>query len=192
MNDMSDKETTSSGLSGAFGNKGLKANHVAYGHPHGKEILEEILDVLKQSKTGVTLFNVHTMYKFPIQIIKGMGESGFSAPAKIIYLQIPGNAKKADGKHIIQTIKALREAEHEIIGFTAPDPAKDFMKYASVMHAKNLDSIVYVCKVVKELTNSSRYQELLDALTAFEYIDVYKAYISDATEKELFDAYEGK
>ncbi|MFA5592217.1 MAG: hypothetical protein WC989_02760 [Micavibrio sp.] len=188
---MSDKETTS-GLSGAFGNKGLKANHVSYGHPHGKEILEEILDVLKQSPTGVTLFNVHTMYKFPIQIIKGTGESGFSPQSKIIYIQIPGAAQKADGKHIIQTIKALREAEHEIIGFTAPDPSKDFMKYASVMHAKNLDSIVYVCKVMKELTNSSRYQELLDALVAFDYSDVYKAYMSNASEKELFDAYEGR
>lgn len=179
------------GLGGAFGGK-TKGSQINYGHPHGGEILEGILSIIRESRIGQTLINVHKMYKFPIQIIKGNGESGFSAPAKIIYLQIPGNIKQADPKYVISTVKALREAEHEIIGFTAPDPALDFMKYASVMHAKNLDSIVYVCKVVKELTNSSYYKELLDGLKDFGYSDVYRAYMSDASEKELFDAYEGK
>lgn len=186
---MTDKETT--GLGGVFGAK-TKGSQISYGHPHAEDILDGILSTLRESKVGQTLINVHKMYKFPIHIIKGTGESGFSAPAKIIYLQIPGNVKKAEAKHIVSTAKALREAEQEVIGFTAPDPAKDFMKYASVMHAKNLDAIVYACKVAKELTNSSYSKDLLDALREYEYIDVYKAYISDASEKELFDAYEGK
>jgi len=186
---MTDKET--SGLGGTFGSK-TKGSQIGYGHPYAPQILEEILSILAESKIGQTLINVHKMYKFPIQIIKGTGESGFSAPAKIIYLQIPGSVKKAEAKYIISTAKALREAEQEIIGFTAPDPTKDFMKYASVMHAKNLDSVVYACKVVKELTNTSHSQDLLDALKGFGYSDVYKAYISNASEKELFDAYEGK
>ena len=187
---MSDEHTGN--LTGSFGDKGTNVNQIAYGHPYADSIIEGAKEVLKESETGQTLIQVHEKYDFPIHVIKGTGESGYSPQTKVIYLQIPGKISKTDAKDIIKLAKALREAEHEVIGFTAPDPSKDFIKYASVMHAKNLDSIVFTCKVVKELTNSSYFSDLLDALTYFGYIDAYKAYENNASEKELFDAYEGR
>jgi len=78
------------------------------------------------------------------------------------------------------------------MGYIAPDPTVDIVEYAAVMHAKALDSIIHVCKVVKELTNSSYYSVLLDSLTKLGHIKLYKAYENNASEQELYDIYAGK
>ena len=179
-------------LQTSFGDKGTKVNAINYGHPHAESMLDEAKEVMMQSETGQTLIQVHEKYNFPIHIMKGVGESGFNPDSKVIYIQISGKKSEIDTKNILQICKALREAEQEIIGFTAPDPKQDLLKYASVMHAKNLDAIVYVCKFVKELTNSLLFSDLIDAISQLGYKEVYEAYDKDATEEQLFDAYEGK
>ena len=63
------------------------------------------------------------------------------------------------------------------------------MNYAAVMHAKNLDSIVYMCKVVHELTNSLHFSDLLDELNDLGHSTVYKAYVKEASDLELAEAY---
>lgn len=184
---MVDKE-----LTGAFGDKGTKVNAIAYGHPYGEQIVESAKDILRESETGRLLIKVHNVHNIPIHVIKGTGESGFNPQSRVVYLQVPGKVEKPDSKIIISLIKALREADQELIGFTAPDPTKDLMEYAAVMHAKNLDSIVYVCKVVKELSHSSHFPVLLDALAEIGFNNVYKAYEVNASKEELFDAYAGR
>lgn len=184
-------ENGTTGLGGAFGAK-TKGSQINYGHPHGEEILESAKDIIKLSETGRLLLKVSTVHKIPIDVIKGLGESGFSTQARIVYLQAPGKTEKADAVLTLKLIKALRDADQELIGFTAPDPTKDLMEYAAVMHAKTLDSVLYMCKVIKELTNSSHYQELLDGMTILGHDAVYKAYVKDASKEELFDVYAGR
>lgn len=183
---MSDKETT--GLGGTFGGK-TKGSQISYGHPHADTILTSALDIISQTETGRLLMKACKKGNIPIHVIKGTGQSGFSPQARIIYMQVQGKKEKADADDILALIKAMREADQELIGLTAPDPMKDIMKYAAVIHTKNLDAIVFTCKVVKELTNSSYFKELLDGLGKLGYGKVYKAYIKNASEEELFDAY---
>lgn len=187
---MSDNDQTG-GLGGTFGSK-TKGSQIAYGHPHAEEIINSAKKILKQSETGTLLLKVSDVHKIPINVIKGLGESGFSPQARIVYLQASGKTETADGALTLKLIKALRDADQELIGFTAPDPTKDLMEYAAVMHAKALDSIIYVCKVVKELTNSSVYKDLLDGLAELGHDAVYKAYIKEASKEELFDVYAGR
>lgn len=182
-------ETGAGGLKGSFGDRGTNVNSLSYGHPYGEKIIEEIKEVLRESETGRKLISVHTHHNIPVQVIKGVGASGFNPQAKIIYLQISGKVKKASPTMVLQVIKGLREADQEMLGFTAPDPAKDIMEYATVMHSKALDAIIYICKVVKELTNSSYYSVLLDEIDKLGHIKVYKAYERDASKEELFKAY---
>lgn len=184
---MTDKETTS-GLGGTFGSK-TKGSQISYGHPYADEILKGAKKVLQESDTGRILLKVATAHKIPINIIKGQGPSGYTPDARIIYLQTSGKVQKTEPEHVINLIIGLRGADQEFMGFTAPDPRKDIMEYATVIHAKNLDNLVYVCKVGKELTNSSYYTDFLDGLTRLGYGKFYKAYMSDVSREELYDVY---
>lgn len=181
-------ENEQSGLGGMFGAK-TKGSQIAYGHPHADSIRESAIEVISQALTGRLLIKACQKGNIPIHIIKGNGLAGFSPQARVVYLQIAGKKETADSVDILMLIKAMREADQELIGLTTPDPMKDLMKYATVMHTKNLDAIIYTCKVVKELTKSSVYKDLLDGLAKLGYGKVYSAYLKDASEEELFDAY---
>lgn len=183
---MTDKEQT--GLGGAFGAK-TKGSQIGYGHPYSDTIRESAMAVISQAPTGKLLMKACHKGNIPIHIIKGNGVAGFSPQARVVYLQMAGKKEYADSVDILMLIKAMREADQELIGLTTPDPMKDLMKYATVMHTKNLDAIIYTCKVVKELTSSSVYKDLLDGLAKLGYGKVYSAYLKDASEEELFDAY---
>lgn len=185
---MTDNDQTGSGLGKAFGGKS-KSSGISYGHPAAKEILASARAVLQESETGRVLLRVMDHHRLPVHVIKGTGESGFSPDLNVIYLQLSGNVEGAVPTLILYLVKALREADQEYAGFRAPDPMKDIMAYAAFMHARNLDSITHVCKFVKELTNSSHFQELLDTLPKLGLNGVYKAYINGASKEELYMEY---
>ncbi|MEM8833110.1 MAG: hypothetical protein AAGB32_01090 [Pseudomonadota bacterium] len=188
---MNSETENSSGykLQGAFGDKGTQVNSIGYGHPHAEDIIKEAKEIIAESSTGKLLIKVHNVHNIPIQVIKGTGDSGFNTDSRIIYLQAPGKTKRAEPKLVLQLIKALREADQDIMGVKAPNPEEDLMAYATVIHGKNLDSIIHICKVVKELTNSSSFSILLEGIADLGYSKFYKAYINDATKDELFDVY---
>lgn len=183
---MSDNEQT--GLGGTFGSK-TKGSQIGYGHPYGREIIEGAKTVIASTETGRMLLKSCEMGRIPINIIKGLGEPGFSPEARIIYIQAAGKTTKADSKLILRLVKAMREADQDLLGHKAPDPSKDIMHYATVMHGKNMDAIVHVCKFVKDLTNTSEFNDFLDALDDLGYKKVYKVVVENGSKEEIFKAY---
>lgn len=179
--------TSSGGLSGSF-KKGTSAT-INYGHPHSRSLMESAYEVLQQSESARLFLGVIDKGLVPVHVIKGAGESGYSPELNTIYMQVPAKLEKANGTFILQLAKAAHEAMQEHAGFRTPDPAKDIMAYASFIHGRNLDSITETCQIVKELTNSSEYQELLDSLTELGLNGVYKAYIAGKTRDELYEEY---
>ena len=158
---MSDKEQ--SGLGGTFSGK-TKGSQISYGHPNGQQLIQSAVEVIRESETGRALLKLLDFKSVPVHVIKGVGQSGFSPEAMTIYMQAPGNLAVANSSFIINFIKALNEAAQELAGFRTPDPRKDIMAYASFIHGRNLDSITEVCKVLKELTNTSHFTNLLGSL----------------------------
>lgn len=190
MNTETDTPTGSgNNLQGAFGDRGTKLTAISYGHPHGAEIIEDIKKIIIESETGRAFVEIFDYHSIPLNIMKGTGESGFSPELNTIFLQIPGRTSKATGETIISFAKAVREADQEYAGFKAPDPTKDVIQYAGFMHARNLDSLWYVCKMIKELTNSSSFSVLLDSLTNLGLHNVYKAFLEGVSKEELYDYY---
>lgn len=185
---MVDNENTSGGLGGAFGSK-TKGSQISYGHPYSAEIIESAMAVIGETETGRLLMRACKGGRIPIHIIKGNGQSGFSPQARVVYIQIPGKQQTANPVDILMLVKAMREADQDLIGLTTPDPMKDIMNYAAVMHTKNIDAIIYTCKVVKELTNSSIYTDLLDGLGKLGYSKVYSAFSKDASNEEIVNIY---
>jgi len=193
MNDSIDNNTESGEkrLQGAFGDRGTNVNAISYGHPYAEQILEGAKEVIRESELGAALLRGQNKHNIPIHVIKGIGPSGYNVQANVIYLQAPGKTDKSSPKIILDLIKGLREADQQLIGFIAPDPTKDVMEYAAAIHAKALDATVYVCKVLKELTNSSYFSVLLDEMKNLGHIKIYQAYIADASKEELYKAYAG-
>src|SRR5690606_38422116 len=106
-----------------------------------------------------------------------------------IYIQASGKTDKADPRLILQLIKAMREADQDLLGLKAPDPSKDIMHYATVMHGKNMDAIIHVCKFVKDLINTSGFTDFLDAIDDLGYKKVYQVYEAYGSKEEMFRAY---
>ncbi|HPD83216.1 MAG: hypothetical protein R3D88_00765 [Alphaproteobacteria bacterium] len=185
-------DTTDNGTGSAksaFGDKGTNVNSIAYGHPYAEQIIESATKVIRESSTGKKLLVMLDKKLVPLHIMKGKGEIGFSPDMGTIIMQVPGNIDKALPEHILRLIKALHESAQERAGHKAPSPQKDIMAYASFIHGRNLDSIVEVCKILKELTNSSYYPVLLDSMEKIGLNKVYKAYLSGKSRDELYDEY---
>jgi hypothetical protein len=186
---MPETEEDKKKLKGAFGDKGTQTNAISYGHPHADKIIGEAREIMAESATGKVFIRIMDQHRIPVHIIKGTGESGFSPELRTIYLQVPGKISSATSEVVVNLIKSLREADLEYAGSKAPDPMKDVMEYASFIHARNLDTIRHVCVVVKELTNSSHYSDLLDTLANLGLNGVYKAYLAGASDEELYMEY---
>jgi len=180
-------ENEQTGLGGVFGSK--MRGGMSYGHPFSNEILSSARKVLSECETGKLLIKSCELGRIPINVIKGLGEPGFSVESRIIYIQAPGKTKNADAKLILQLVKAMREADQDLLGVKAPDPSKDIMHYATVMHGKNMDAIVHVCKFVKEMVNNVLFPDFLDALGELGYKNVYSVYSNNGSKDELFKAY---
>ena len=176
-------------LQGAFGDRGTNVNAIAYGHPYADKIIEGAKEVLRESETGRILIDVQEKLNIPVHVMKGKSESGFSPEMNTVFLYVPGKITKASGETVFDYIKAAREADLDYAGHKAPDPMKDLMEYAGFMHARNLDTITHVCKIVKELTNSSDSSVLLDTLRNLGFNDFYRAYLNGASRDELYDHY---
>ncbi len=181
-------ENEQSGLGGKFGAK-TTGSQINYGHPNSQQILDSAVAIIRESERGRLLLKLLDFKRVPVHIIKGMGQSGFSPEAMTIYLQVPGSVSMATPAFTISLIKALNEAAQELAGFKTPDPRKDIMAYATFIHGRNLDSITEVCRVIKELTNTSHFTNLLDSLTELGLNGVYKAYIDGKPREALYEQY---
>ena len=181
-------ENENTGLGGAFGSK-TKGSQISYGHPFAKDMLQSASEIIRESETGRALLKLLDLKKVPVHIIKGTGQSGFSPELMTIYLQTSGGATKATPTFILNLIKGLSEAAQELAGFRTPDPRKDIMAYAAFIHGRNLDSITELCRVVKELTNSSHFTDLLDSMTEMGLSGVYKAFIDGQSREALYEQY---
>lgn len=176
-------------LKGAFGEKGTQANAISYGHPYADTIVEQAREILLESAEGKNLVKVLDSRKVPVHVLKGKDVGGFSPEMMTIFIQTPSNLSSPNALFIVDLIKGLREAAQEIGGFKAPDPMKDVIAYAEFIHSRNMDSLVTVCKVTKELTNSAIYSDLLDTLTDLGLNGVYKVYIGGGSDEDLFMEY---
>ena len=180
-----------SGLQGAFGDRGTNVNAISYGHPHAEKVLVEAKEILRTSETGRALVRVQEHFNIPVHVMKGKPDdgSGYSPDMKKLFLQLPGKTDVATGEFVINFAIALREADLELGGDITPDPYKDFVEYAAFVHARNVDTIMHACMIIKELTESSYFSVLLDSLQKLGFNNFYNAYLDGASKEELYDHY---
>lgn len=187
---MSDKDDDKQ-LQGAFGDKGSKSS-VDYEHPHSDELKKKAREMMKPSLTGLSLWKVSEMYNVPLKILKGKGNPTFLADQNVVLVYVPSQATEVTAKLILDLCQGFRLAEQHLLGFTTPSKEEDVFTYASIMHAKTIDAITFMCKTVEELKNQDYYSNLLDEVKKLGHGMVYKAYVEDASDEEMTDAYVGR
>ena len=186
---MTETDNENRGLQDAFGDRGTNINGITYSHPHGEKIINEAIEALSESETGAKLLTLLTQKKVPLHIMKGQGDSGFSPEMMTIIIHVSGKTTSLSADILINIIRALREAAQEIGGFVTPDPRKDVVHYAEFIHARNIDSITTVCKILKELTNSLLFPVLMKSLSKLGLKNMYDAYLEGASREELLGHY---
>jgi len=183
------EQNTGSSAKDAFGSKGTKLNSISFSHPYAEDIIDRAMELMSESETGQALIRAQKMKESPVHVLKGDGESGYNPQSNVIYVPISGKKDRLDAKTFILFVRAFRAMEQEFVGLETPDPSMEVMRYAGRLHAKNVDSIIYACKVVSEMSSSKVFPNLLDAMDSFGYSDLYKGYESKATLEELYDIY---
>ena len=186
---MSDSDDNN--LQGAFGDRGQKST-VSYEHPHAEELKTKARKMMKPSLTGLSLWKVSEMYNVPLKILKGKGNPTYIAEQNVVIVYVPAPVTEVKPKLILDLCQGFRLAEQHLLGFTAPNKEDDVFTYASVMHAKTIDAITYMCKTVEELKNESFYSNLLDEIKNLGHGMVYKAYRDKASHKDIVETYDGR
>jgi hypothetical protein len=184
-----DTENSTTSASDAFGTKGTKMNSISFSHPYAEDIIDRAKELMNESETGRALIHAQEIKKSPVHVLKGDGDSGYNPQSNVIYVPISGKKDRLDAKTFILFVKAYRTMEQEFVGLETPTPTMEVTKYAGRLHAKNVDSILYACKVVSEMSSSKVFPNLLDAIEAFGYSDLYKGYENKATLEELYKIY---
>jgi hypothetical protein len=184
-------EQENKGLQGTFGDKGQK-NSISYEHEHAEELKKEARLMMRPSVTGLSLWKVSELYDIPLKILKGKGNCTYLPEQNVIIAYVPAGLNQVKPKLILDLCQGFRLAEQHLLGFTAPSKDEDVFTYASIMHAKTIDAITYMCKTVEELKNESYYSILLDEVKKLGHGMVYKAYVENASDEDMADAYAGR
>ncbi|MEM6781752.1 MAG: hypothetical protein AAF569_07810 [Pseudomonadota bacterium] len=182
-------ENDDSNLQGAFGDMGTKENAINYEHPYAEQILKEIKEVMRQCFMGSHLVEVSEHFNVPVRILKAKMVTGFVPDAGAVFLSAPASLNKYSPKLLLDMCKGLREAEQHLLGFRAPDENESVLNHAAILHAKNLDAITHMCRVVHELEKTDYYSILLDEIKKQGHSMIYKAYVSGLSNEETAEIY---
>lgn len=158
-------------------------------HPHEESILEEAIEILQSSDTGAHLLGVVNEKDLRVRVIKNRNPHGYVPGERLIYLGMPPDQEKPDPLTVLELGAAIRNIEHEIVGFVVPGDDQDPLMAASMRHAKYLDIIVYMCRIAIELGDSMKTAEYVDAIEDLGHGDVLRAYLAEAGNEELANAY---
>lgn len=185
-------DSTKTGLQGAFGARRGDPSRLGlvYDHPNEAALAEALKAALAESPIGNRLLTMGNDYKVKIRVVKGAGPQGYTTEGKALYLAVPPARKKPKPVDVLNLGAALREIEHEIMGFAVPAPGEaDPIEIASLVHAKFLDIIVHMCKIGREMVEKRADKAYIDAIEDLGHGDIYRAFLAETGEEGLAEVY---
>lgn len=152
--------------------------------------LAPVIQILKKTVSGRTLLNVLSKSKIKIRSV-------LSHSHNFVFLQDAGEILNYfDASTAVTSIyealllaRALRHLDQFLIGLPSLDPLSDPMALATQGHTKNLDAIVWVCRIAAELKTHDDMPDVLDVIDILGYSSIYSAVAGNKSEEEIFDAY---
>lgn len=160
-----------------------------YTHPHGKALLHANSEILKISPLGKEMLDFAASYQIDLTFVSGITRQGFNVRGKRVFITAPCDISTASPYQVIDLAGALRESE--IIQMTGDRQEKfppDADGFAEENHGRNLDILLTLCKIGKELEDNG-CADVLQILRKAGLGPLYSGYISGRGLEELMDIY---
>ena len=155
-----------------------------YDHPHEKELLVQISEVLCQSEEGKRLWDTNETYKGVIRVVSGVGNAGFAASSQLGYIVAPENVDTYSPYQAIALAGILREMELMAMDDNRPDPFDDAQEVLEQNIALNLDILRKICIIGDELY-AAGHEEFLEKFKKSGFEAFYGGHKNKASEEEL-------
>ncbi len=189
---MNDSGTPQTSAKSAFKKKRGDPSRVGlvFDHPNEKPLREAILAELGKVTTGARMVETALDYAVEVRILKGtpIGQ-GFTTEGKTLYVTIPTRRVNPKPVDVLQAVGGLREVEQAIMGYVIPSLDSDPLDRAAMVHAKYLDTVVYMCRIASEMVEKFNNEQYIDAIEELGHSDIYKAYLAEQRGTALVDAY---
>lgn len=153
-----------SDLKNTLKGSGKEAQPGEHSHPDEALSLENALEILKQSETGLKLAKLVENPGLKLHLIKAPQETSYLPETKEIFIGIPANRDVSIARITLLLASALREAEQELMGVKRPGLDAPVEEHFGVGMAKFSDKIAYMCQVAVELND-------LESFIRYDFID---------------------
>ena len=151
--------------------------------------LTNILSILSESKSGNLLLTAASKGNLKYSIMRSSSLSyDYDAESNSIIVSINPLLIRKPGYEIAALAYALRLADQHYLGLFA-DFEGNAMQFATSMHTKNLDAIVWTCRVVSEYQESEHAYDAMSFIIRKEWSDIYDGVVNNKSPEELFDLY---
>lgn len=162
--------------------------NLRYQHPHEATILDENRAILEKSETGARLLEVADHYGAKIRIITGIGHRAFAPSAAEAFIVVPYYVERYSPYQLLDLAGVLREVELQLLEEKRPAVTADPDDYTTLNCARNLDVLLYMCKMVEEL-DAAGYPEILQAFRKSGFEAIYSGYKNQTPLEDLFRVY---
>ena len=115
-------------------------------------------------------------------------DSTFEPTALAIFVLALDSESQITHGLALKCVRSMRYADQQLMGFSTPDFRVGAQEYATMMHGKALDALMYMCKFIKETSEESVKQKYIECLSKSEK-NLFEAYVDGASNEQLFDIY---
>lgn len=160
-------------------------------HPCREQLLTSVRSHLKKSEVGRLFDNLCASGMLDLKFFAAHEFSVvYDSIGVSVVTSAPHIQRFLSERNILDIVKKIRFADQHLLGFTTPPVEGDLLEYATVVHSKALDSIIYSLKFVDTYEDETGRRRLIDALDTTE-LKLFEAIRRSAKPAELFDIYAG-
>lgn len=163
--------------------------NLRYAHPHGKALLRANSETLRLSPLGQVMLAFAEGYHIDLSFISGVTRQGFITRDRRAFISAPCDVSAASPYQLVDLAGALRDCE--IAELSGDRQGKFFPEtdgFEEENHGRNLDILLTLCKIGKELEDA-QYSDFLHVLRKAGLGPLYNGYAGGLDLEKLMDIY---
>lgn len=163
--------------------------NLRYAHPHHKALLRTNSETLNLSPSGKMMLDFSDGYHIDVSFISGITRQGFTTKDRRVFIAAPCDISAASPYQVADLASALRDCEiAEMTGDRQARLSPETEGFAEENHGRNLDILLTLCKIGRELEESGD-EGVLHVLRKSGLGPLYSGYASGLDLEKLMDIY---
>lgn len=163
--------------------------NLRYAHPHHEALLRANSEILNLSPLGKEMLDFSGNYHIDLSFLSGITRQGFTTKDRRAFISAPCDISEASPYQVADLAGALRDCEiAEMTGDRRTRFSPDSDGFAEENHGRNLDILLTLCKIGKELEENGQ-DGVLHVLRKAGLGPLYSGYASGLDLEKLMDIY---